>query len=146
LPVRIDQRGSEVLERNECLRLLAVGAGGIGRVGFVDSEGVVIEPVNYRMLEHDVMVQVGEGSILDAARQQAIVGFEIDEVDTAGGHAWSVLVRGLATVLDGEDQPENARPLAGEPLIPESGESFVRIRTGILSGRRFPLRPSSASV
>jgi len=139
--VWLDQRGSEVLNRAECLRLLAIGAGGIGRIGFLDSEGVVIQPVNYRMLDHDVMVQVGGGSILDAARRQTIVGFEIDEVDTAGGHAWSVFVRGLATALDEHARPQDARPHNGEPLIPESGASLVRIRTEILSGRRFPLRP-----
>jgi nitroimidazol reductase NimA-like FMN-containing flavoprotein (pyridoxamine 5'-phosphate oxidase superfamily) len=137
--VWLDQRGSEVLHRNECLRLLAVGAGGVGRIGFVEAEGVVIEPVNYRMLDHDVMLQVGEGSILDAANRETVVGFEIDEVDTAGGHAWSVFVRGLATVLDERSEPDDARPLTGRPLIPEPGLSFVRIRTGVLSGRRFPL-------
>lgn len=134
-----DQRGSEVLNRNECIRLLALGAGGIGRVGLVDSQGVVIQPVNYRMLDHDIMIQVGVGSMLDAARNEAIVAFEIDEVDTAAGKAWSVFVRGLATVLDEHDVSEGARPLGGQPLVPEPGSSFVRIRTDVLTGRRFSL-------
>ncbi len=43
----IDQRGSEVLGRNECLRLLAVlavRAGGVGRVGLVDAGHAVPPP------------------------------------------------------------------------------------------------------
>lgn len=136
----LDQRGSEVLNRNECIRLLALAAGRIGRVGLLHSEGVVIEPVNYRMLDHDIIIQVGLGSMLDAARNEAIVAFEVDEVDAASGKAWSVLVRGLATVLDEEDKPAGARPADGEPLVLEPGSSFVRIRTDVLTGRRFPLR------
>jgi uncharacterized protein len=136
----IDQRGSEVLTRNECLRLLAVGAGGVGRLGLVDTaDRVVIEPVNYRMLDQDVLVQVGAGSMLDAATNEAIVSFEIDQLSTAAGQAWSVLVHGLATVLPESTHAGPARPTGGAPAVPEPGHSLVRIRTEILSGRRFPL-------
>ena len=139
----LDQRGSEVLVRSECQRLLALGAGGVGRVGLVEPEGVLVLPVNYRMLDEDIVIQVGEGSILDAAREQAIVGFEIDDVDVAEGRAWSVFVRGLATVLDPNERPSSgsARPLERGPLVPEPGLAFVRIRTGVLTGRRFALLP-----
>lgn len=76
----IDQRGSEVFTRNECLRL-ALGAGGVGRIGMVAvDDNVLIEPVNYRMLDGDVLVQVGPGSILDAATENRIVSFEVDEL------------------------------------------------------------------
>jgi nitroimidazol reductase NimA-like FMN-containing flavoprotein (pyridoxamine 5'-phosphate oxidase superfamily) len=140
----IDQRGSEVLTRNECMRLLAVAAGGVGRMGLVDSGNVVIHPVNYRMLDEDVLVQVGVGSMLDAATQQTIVSFEVDQLSPGDGYGWSVLVHGLATVLGNGSGAGPARPSYGAPLVPEPGSSFVRIRTGVLSGRRFPLRPSPA--
>jgi nitroimidazol reductase NimA-like FMN-containing flavoprotein (pyridoxamine 5'-phosphate oxidase superfamily) len=132
-----------VLARSECQRLLALGAGGVGRVGLVEPEGVLILPVNYRMLGEDIVIQVGEGSMMDAARQQAIVGFEVDEVDVAEGRAWSVFVRGLATVADREDQPPPAvaRPVERGPIVREPGLAFVRIRTGVLTGRRFSLVP-----
>lgn len=135
----IDQRGSEVLSRNECQRLLSLGAGGVGRVGFVEAGQVVMEPVNYRVFESDVVIQVGPGSILDAARAQTIVSFEIDEVSRAEGQAWSVLAQGLARVIDG-DHLEGAHPVGTVPLVPEEGRSIVRIRTGVLTGRRFRLR------
>lgn len=135
----LDQRGSEVLGRNECLRLLAVHAGGVGRVGLVNEAGqVVIEPVIYRVLDGDVLIQVGPGSILHAARQPSAVAFETDELDRSAGRAWSVLVRGLATVVDGA-RPAVARPAVARPLVPEPGDVLVRIRTESLSGRRFPL-------
>lgn len=141
--VWIDHRGSEVLGRIECLRLLTVHAGRVGRFGLVDSGQIVIEPVNYRMLEEDVLVQIGSGSMLEAARDQAIVSFETDEVSVAEGQAWSVLVQGLATVVPPGDA-ESARPAGATPLVPDPGLSFVRIRTEHLSGRRFSLRTPSA--
>jgi nitroimidazol reductase NimA-like FMN-containing flavoprotein (pyridoxamine 5'-phosphate oxidase superfamily) len=138
----IDQRGSEVLSRNECLRLLALRAGGVGRLGLVVDGAVVIEPVNYRLLdgeEQDVLIQVGPGSILDAARREEVVAFEVDELDPDAGHAWSVLVRGVATVV-APAVAAHARPPDARPLVPEPGLSFVRIRTGVVTGRRFTLR------
>jgi nitroimidazol reductase NimA-like FMN-containing flavoprotein (pyridoxamine 5'-phosphate oxidase superfamily) len=140
----IDQRGSEILTRNECVRLLAVEAGGVGRLGLVDAAGnVVIHPLNYRMLDDDVLVQIGPGSMLDAALAGTIVSFEIDQVSLAEGCAWSVLVHGLATVVADSARAGPVRPVGGAPLVPEPGASLVRIRTGVLSGRRFPLRPAS---
>jgi hypothetical protein len=140
----LDQRGSEVLPRNECLRLLAVTAGGIGRVGFVVDGHLMIEPVNYRLLDTgntpDVLVQIGPGSFLDAAGRRAVVAFEVDEVDVADGEAWSVLVRGPASVMDEAAGPPHTWPTDAPPLIPEPGRSLVRIRADSLTGRRFPLR------
>ena len=52
----LDRRGSEVLARNECRRLLALGAGGVGRVGLVEPEGVLVLPVNYGMLDEDIVI------------------------------------------------------------------------------------------
>jgi uncharacterized protein len=140
----IDQRGSEVLTRNECVRLLAITAGGVGRFGLVDAVGnVVIHPVNYGMLDGDVLIQVGPGSMLDAASQATIVSFEIDQMSRADGGAWSVLVHGLATVVTAGSRSGPALPDTHPPLVPEPGCAAVRIRTGILSGRRFLLRSDS---
>jgi nitroimidazol reductase NimA-like FMN-containing flavoprotein (pyridoxamine 5'-phosphate oxidase superfamily) len=134
----IDQRGSEVLTRNECRRLLAVKAGGIGRVGLIKDEQVAIVPVNYAMVDDDVLIQVGSGDMLDAATKATLVAFEVDDVSASEGVAWSVLVQGLATLVP-EDKTLEAGASRVAPLVPEPGHSLVRIRTGVLSGRRFPL-------
>lgn len=137
----VDQRGSEVVDRPECLRLLALHAGGVGRVGLLDEAGqVVIEPFNYRVLDGDVLIQVGTGSVLAAARRRTVIAFETDGVELEAGQAWSVLVRGLATVLEDEAAAALAGTIGPQPLVPEPGGSFVRIRGGVLTGRRFPLR------
>jgi hypothetical protein len=83
--------------------------------------------------------------MLDAARRDAIVSFEIDQLSAADGTAWSVLVQGLAKVVDVSAQTASARPSGSGPLVPEPGASLVRIRTGVLSGRRFRLRAEFGS-
>jgi uncharacterized protein len=141
----VDQRGSEVLTRNECFRLLAVHAGGVGRVGLLESGRVVIEPVLYRMLGRDVLFQIGPGSMLEAAEHPSIVSFEVDNLAQPEG--WSVLVRGLLRRVD-EGAEAQARPLGVKPLVPKPGTSFVMIRSDTVSGRRFhtPTEPPSTSA
>jgi CBS domain-containing protein len=133
----IDQRGSEVLDRNECLRLLAMHAGGVGRVGFTDGSRVAIEPVNYRMYEKDLVIQIGPGSIMAATDPPSVVSFEVDGVTPH--EAFSVLVRGLASIPS-ERVAALARPRHASPLVPEPGTVYAMIRTDTVTGRRFAVR------
>jgi nitroimidazol reductase NimA-like FMN-containing flavoprotein (pyridoxamine 5'-phosphate oxidase superfamily) len=143
----IDQRGSQVLDRPECARLLALGSPGVGRLGLVVGGLPVIVPLNYRMVEGDVAVQIGKGTVLTTIRQgDVIVAFQVD--DTPVGHDsvwWSVLVQGLALIIsDGRKVAELVKK-GPVPAIPEPGEVFVRIRCDILTGRRFaPRKPDGA--
>jgi nitroimidazol reductase NimA-like FMN-containing flavoprotein (pyridoxamine 5'-phosphate oxidase superfamily) len=105
---------------------------------------VVIVPVNYQMIGQDVLIRVGPGDVLEAARAQTIVAFEVDDVAGDGITAWSVLVQGLATEID-QNQVDRAGAHPVVPLVPEPGHAFVRIRTGVLSGRRFPVRAEPPS-
>jgi len=135
----IDQRGSEVLPRNECLRLLALNAGGVGRVALAHDGRVVIEPVNYRVLDDDIVLQVGPGMMLDAVDQGAVLTFEVDSV--APPTAWSVSARGPARRIS-PDLAAKALPARGAPLVRDPGATFARIRTDVVSGRRFEVNLS----
>jgi nitroimidazol reductase NimA-like FMN-containing flavoprotein (pyridoxamine 5'-phosphate oxidase superfamily) len=135
----IDQRGSEVLERPECARLLAMRSGSVGRLGIVVDGQPVVVPLNYRMADGDVILRIGPGTILSTIRQSgAIVAFEVDHTpESRDSEWWSVLVQGLAVTV--EDLPPGAHvsSVAPVPAVPEPGQAVVRIRTEILTGRRF---------
>jgi len=133
----IDQRGSTVLTRNECLRLLALHAGGVGRVGVATSGAPLIVPVNYRMLGPDVLLQIGRGTMLDAVDRGYPLGFEVDR--DVPPDAWSVYVRGRARRLEGV--PGVAQAMAGgaTAVVPQPGTALVVIRSDVVSGRQFPL-------
>ena len=135
----VDQRGSEIVPRRECLRLLAMEAhaGGVGRIALSRPGAPVVQPVNFSFHEGDVLVRLGDGLLVETA-PGSLVAFEVDAVDTAAGIGWSVLVRGLATVLD---PAEVARlgTSAPRPMAPQPGDVVVAVRPDVVTGRRFPL-------
>ena len=96
----IDQHGSEVLQRNECLRLLALVAneGGVCRLAVATSGAPIIVPVNFAYENEGVVIRIAKGTIGDIAFG-SLVAIEVDRVDEGAGEAWSVLLRGFARVL-----------------------------------------------
>ena len=149
----IDERGSEVLSRAECLRLLALSAaeGSIGRLAVPTEAAPVVVPVNFAFEHGDVVLRMGGGFTWSSATDR-LVAFEVDGVHGAGTgqavapEAWSVLVRGLARQIDevADDEAERDGEAVGRhaphPLVPVPGDRFLAVRTDVVSGRRFPLR------
>lgn len=134
----IDAKGSTVLPRPECERLLAVKAkeGGVGRLGLSTDQAPVVVPVNFTMHDGEVIVRVGPGFVARTAAER-LVAFEIDHIETERGSAWSVLLRGLATLIEHPSAAEFER--APLPLVHEPGDMLLLIRPDILTGRRFTI-------
>jgi len=127
-----------VLERDECLRRLA--RGGLGRVAVTVGALPAMFPVNFALLEGDVLFRTAVGSKLAAAAHHDIIAFEIDHVDPMGHLGWSVLVIGPShEVVD----PAELEAAACVPLtrwVPGGGpESLVRIRSDLVTGRELSL-------
>jgi hypothetical protein len=141
--MRLDQHGSEVLERNECLRLLAVVAreGGIARLGVATSGAPVIVPVNFAYDDAGVVIQIARGTVSDFAAG-SLVAIEVDRVDETAGEAWSVLLRGYARVSQNENSARQRR--IPRPLAPVPGDLVIFVRGDDVTGRRFPLVTSQA--
>jgi len=135
----IDAKGSMVLAPPECMRLLAVSAkdGGVGRLGAATDQAPVVIPVNFTLRDGQVLVRVGTGFFSQAAAGH-LVAFEVDHIDSAAGTAWSVLIRGLATLIEAPTEIELAA--AAHPLVPEPGDMVLVVRPDILTGRRFEIR------
>lgn len=140
----IDQRGSEILARPECLRLLALEAKarGIGRLALSRPDAPIVQPVNFAYHQGELLVVLGGGFMVEAAPGQ-LVALEVDGVDHRSMVGWSVLVRGLARLLGGRvsDLPAGRSPV---PLAPVPGERLLAVRPDVLTGRRFPLRRAPA--
>jgi len=121
------------LDRDACLRKL--GDRGIGRVAVSINALPAILPVNYAMLDGDVVFRTGPGTKLDAAAAGVVVAFEIDQADPYLHAGWSVLVVGVARPIT----DARARALASRlPLTPWADgdrDTFVRLDTMLVSGR-----------
>jgi len=133
----IDQRGSEILDTPECLRLLAVAAkeDHVGRLAVTDGLSPVVVPLNFVFHDGGVFVRIGPGRLSELV-PDSLVSFEVDRVETDRGVAWSVLVRGLATKAVADTRYSEAMP---EPWVPEAGDMVLFIRPDEVTGRRFHL-------
>jgi nitroimidazol reductase NimA-like FMN-containing flavoprotein (pyridoxamine 5'-phosphate oxidase superfamily) len=92
-------------------------------------------PVNFKVVDDCVVVRTASGTKLEAALAGTVVGFEVDQFNTATNTGWSVLVVGVATVVDDPDEvaaleAHGIRSWLGEPL-----PHFIRIKIETISGR-----------
>ena len=138
--MQLDRNGLEVLSPEECLRLLA--ASRVGRVVVNDRALPAAFPVNFAVLDDDVVFLTTAGSKLEAAEEEEVMAFEADEIEPALRSGWSVLVQGLASVITDPDELRRARLLALESWTPGGQGQYVRITSELISGRRILPRPS----
>jgi nitroimidazol reductase NimA-like FMN-containing flavoprotein (pyridoxamine 5'-phosphate oxidase superfamily) len=133
--VRETRAGLEVLERAECLRLLARHE--VGRLAVADGRHPTIFPVNYALVGDEVVFRTEAGMKL-ALALRGPVAFEIDEIDGDQRVGWSVVVLGEAEEVTDYDSAA-VRALRELPLFPWAGGEkahWVRIRPSTISGRR----------
>jgi nitroimidazol reductase NimA-like FMN-containing flavoprotein (pyridoxamine 5'-phosphate oxidase superfamily) len=130
-----DTIGLEALERRECLDLLASQS--VGRLAISPSEGPpLIFPVNYALVEGDIVFRTDPGAKLDGLRQ-APVSFEVDSIDPVHHSGWSVLVRGVAY----EATADEIGHAPVEPWTPGAKQHWVRLLAVEVTGRRIVLSP-----
>jgi hypothetical protein len=130
----VDRNGLEVLDRDECLTLL--GSVSFGRVGLSMAALPVVLPVNFRLVDEQIVFSTAPGSKLRAATDHAVIAFEADHVDPLEHTGWSVVATGLARVVT--DAAEGEWFLrSGVPRWLSGDEAqLVVVGTGVISGRR----------
>lgn len=124
----------EVLEHDECLRLLKSGI--VGRVGVTINALPVILPVNYIYSDNRILFRTNPGTKLDAALMHCVVAFEVDSIDDEREEGWSVLAIGHAEVVEDASLERKA---IGEGLRPWAGgmkAHTISITPKLLSGRK----------
>jgi uncharacterized protein len=130
-----DRNGLEVLSYEACQERLRSRS--VGRVAIIDAGTPTIRPVTYAMDGSSVVFRSLVGSKLDAAERSRPVAFEIDDHDPEARTGWSVLVTGVADVVD---EPEEVARLEALELdtwaLPQAEDaSWVRVRADTVTGR-----------
>jgi uncharacterized protein len=129
-------RGMDIIDRDECMRLLATEE--VGRLGVVLGGQPEIFPVNYVVDDGCVVFRTDEGSKLDGATRGSVV-FEVDHLDRAAKSAWSVILHGRADPVTVYDSPDLQRRMSQVTLYPWAGtvkQHLVRIAANSVTGRR----------
>ena len=129
-----DQLGMVALDRAECLRLL--GRGVIGRVVYTDGALPAAQPVNYTVEGEEIIFRTGGGSKLAAATNNAVVAFEVDDVDVDTHAGWSVLAIGKAYPVTDIDRLRRFVSPLPRPWVSGRTAHTIAIPTWRLTGRR----------
>jgi nitroimidazol reductase NimA-like FMN-containing flavoprotein (pyridoxamine 5'-phosphate oxidase superfamily) len=121
-----------VLSHEQCLARLASST--VGRVA-VTSRALPVVPVNFTLAGNRIVFRTKRSGMLARACDGAVVGFEVDDLARDGQSGWSVLVVGVARLLEGS---EDLRALELNLVSAVDGygdDQFVGIALGQVSGR-----------
>ena len=125
--------GLELLAEDECRALLSTQS--VGRIAVSVGALPAILPVNYAIVDDDILFLTGDGLKLRAALKNTVVGFEVDSLDEALDYGWSVLVVGVAREV-AEAERAGLGPVKVSPWAGGDRTHLVRIRPEMISGRR----------
>lgn len=125
----------DVMSREECEEHLA--RGGVGRLVYTSERGPAALPVNFRLLDGDIVFRTRpHGALAAAVAGDSRVGFEVDQIDDPMSEGWSVLISGRARLVDDSDELARIGRLGIEPWPGGHREAAIRIETETISGRR----------
>ena len=131
-------RGLEILSEEECLSLLRSRS--LGRVAVQIGDVPSILPVNYALLDNDIVFRTDPGSKLLASLMKVLFAFEVDDADFRTRSGWSVLVVGYSEQVRDRATLVRVDELGLKPWVTEGRDFVVRIRTRTMTGRRIPAR------
>jgi hypothetical protein len=137
----VDKFASAVIGFEECVLLLSSAQ--IGRAVFTERALPAVQPVNYVVRDNTIIMSTVAGSRLSTAASDAVLGFEVDEIDPVLCAGWSVTVVGRSQLIR---DPVEVSALSGLPLIPWAlgrHTQFIRLALELVHGRRImPPDPS----
>jgi nitroimidazol reductase NimA-like FMN-containing flavoprotein (pyridoxamine 5'-phosphate oxidase superfamily) len=122
------------LTDKECRELLSTH--GVGRLAVSMPSGPVVVPVNYSVVDGEIVFRTSPGTAPARATGHQ-VAFEVDRIDEAFSEGWSVLVRGRARAVTDPDEVDRlVRAAYSEPWAGGRREQWLRIEPVSFSGRR----------
>ncbi|WP_165384971.1 pyridoxamine 5'-phosphate oxidase family protein [Cryobacterium sp. SO1] len=133
----IDPNPVRILSEDECWEFLLSSS--FGRLAAAVADDIEIFPLNFVAADKRLLFRTAEGTKLLALTVNNKVALETDDIGRAD--AWSVVVKGIARVLDTQAEIEAANALPLRPLVPTLKYIWVEITPTELSGRRFALEP-----
>lgn len=132
--MEVDRNGLEVMDREECLRLL--GTTTLGRIAMTSSALPTILPVNFWFDGRRILIRTGAGTKLDAATLDQVVAFEVDQMDEVYHSGWSVVVTGVATRIPAREVEAHLVEWPLPRWAPVDASQVMAIDPVLVSGRR----------
>jgi len=138
-PNRRNRSSIVELTESECLDHLRRVA--VGRLAVqLRAGGVDIFPVNFMLDGQCVLLRTDGGTKLDSLKGHPLVAFEADHFDYFERTAWSVVIKGRASLVEDYNELFELLDVEIETWQPERKPFFVRITPSSTTGRRFTIR------
>lgn len=132
-----DTNQVQILTEDECWDVLLSSS--LGRLAVSVAGEPELFPVNFVAADRRLLLRTSEGTKLVELTVNNRVAFETDGVGRE--EAWSVVVKGTASILDKQSDIDAADQLPLHPLIPTLKYIYVEITPLEMTGRRFRLGP-----
>jgi len=127
------QHALRKLSPDECLDLLEPG--GVGRIGFSSTDGIMMLPVNFAVTAKAIIFRTAPDTLL-ALYADTQVSFQADHLDEALHEGWSVLVQGRAHTVTDERQVKHLQDRTHlQPWADGARDVYVRITPTRITGR-----------
>ncbi|MGO9581745.1 MAG: pyridoxamine 5'-phosphate oxidase family protein [Acidimicrobiales bacterium] len=124
----------EELGWDDCLELLRSEP--VGRVALTARALPVVLPVNFALLDGEIVWRSAQGTRLNDASAGFVVAFEVDHYDADHKRGWSVMIQGLAHVITDAEELARARELPLESWALEgSADRYVCLVPNIVTGK-----------
>jgi uncharacterized protein len=138
--MKSDGLGLKQLSRDECFHLMTSVP--VGRIIYTRQALPAVELVNFAIYEGEIIIRTDHGGKLSAATRGAVVAFEADSLDTDRHVGWSVTVIGQSQEVTDPDEISRLEHIGLRSWAPGDRQHFIRIRPGILNGRRLAAQGS----
>jgi len=127
--------GLDVLDRDECYRLLAEEQ--VGRLGIVANGRPLILPVNFDLDEAAIVFRTAPGTKLHAGPKSPAC-FQVDRFDDETRSGWSVLASGELHHVDSFQHTtwRRLQDLEVDPWAEGARPHWMRLRVERISGRK----------
>ncbi|MFC8275279.1 helix-turn-helix domain-containing protein [Streptomyces sp. NPDC057271] len=130
------QARMEEIDEAECWELL--DGHGVGRVAVEGRDGLMVIPVNYQVVDRDIVFMTAPDSSLARASASGVdVAFEEDRMDEAFSQGWSVLLVGPVRTVSEEAEVRRIKDAVhSTPWAGDGRDTVVTLAPRRVTGRR----------
>jgi uncharacterized protein len=122
------------LDRAESIRLLANAR--VGRLIFTLNALPAVRLMNFAVVDGLVVLRTAADTAVARKVDDAVVAFEVDELDAASSSGWSVIVTGRATLVTDPALIARYQRVPLMPWAPGDRDRFLQITVELVEGRR----------
>ncbi|MGP4096888.1 pyridoxamine 5'-phosphate oxidase family protein [Nonomuraea sp. KM90] len=127
--------GRDLMELSEAESLRRLAGVSLGRVVFTRHALPAVRPVNHLVLDGRIVIRSSPGTILSSeiAARETVVAYEVDDFDVHRRLGWSVVVTGVARLVEAPEEVARLKELL-HPWVAGEREQVIDIRPEIVTG------------